>query len=145
MPTLTNQEPDHYDLNYFHNKYSDRYGTLIRDAQPSQLKAMPFAFNPSEYNTTKTLHYFHIPEKPATICCYCQKYHTFFTSSYLNIPPRQTTPPSSQHSRATHIDLTPKQVKNLKDDIPQSPITKSTSIPSLPFSLNYSITATSSS
>ncbi|CAG8684661.1 9236_t:CDS:2, partial [Ambispora leptoticha] len=41
------------------------------------------------------------------------------------------------------MDLTSKQVKNLKDDISQSSITKSSSIPSLPFSLNYSVTSTS--
>ncbi|CAG8758484.1 12455_t:CDS:1, partial [Ambispora leptoticha] len=43
-----------------------------------------------------------------------------------------------------NIDLTSKQIRNLRDDIPQSPITKSTSIPTLSFLLNYSITATSS-
>src|SRR5690349_19359609 len=104
MPTLTNQEPDHYNLDYFHNKYSDRYSTLIRDTYSSQLKAMSFVFNPSVYNTTKTLHYFRIPEEPAIIHCYCQKYHTFFISNYLNILPRQTTPLLSQHSRAMNID-----------------------------------------
>src|SRR5689334_6433431 len=100
MPTLISQEPDHYDLNYFYNKSSDRYGALICDAHPSQLKAILFAFNSNKCNITKTLHYFHIPEEPAIIHCYCQKYHNFFTSSYLNIPPRQTISPPSQQSRA---------------------------------------------
>ncbi|CAG8703837.1 8468_t:CDS:2, partial [Ambispora leptoticha] len=39
--------------------------------------------------------------------------------------------------------ITAKQVRSLKDDIPQSSITKSTSDPTFPFSLNYFATTTS--
>jgi hypothetical protein len=141
MPTLTSQDPDHFDLDYFHNKYNDRYGTMIREVQPTQLKVMPFAFNPSECNTAKSLHYFKTPTQPTIVRCYCQKFHTLFTSSNLNIPPRQATPPpSSQKSTYMDIDITPKQVKQLKEIIPQSPIAKTTTIPPLPFPLNYSTT-----
>ena len=140
MPTLSTQEPDHFDLDYFHNKYSDRYGTMIREVQPTQLKVMPFAFNPSECNILKALHYFQTPVQPTIVRCYCQKYHTLFTSSNLNIPPRQATPPPSSKSKPMDMDISPKQVKQLKETIPQLPISKTTTILLLPFSLNYSTT-----
>ncbi|CAG8810680.1 1043_t:CDS:1, partial [Cetraspora pellucida] len=133
--------PDHFDLDYFHNKYNDRYGTMIREVQPTQLKVMPFAFNPSEYNIAKSLHYFKILTQPTIVCCYCQKFHTLFTSSNLNIPSRQATShPSSQKSMYMDIDIISKQVKQLKEIILQSPITKTTTVLPLPFPLNYSTT-----
>jgi len=138
MPTLSTQEPDHFDLDYFHNKYSDRYGTMIREVQPIQLKVMPFAFNPSECNISKALHYFSTPVQPTIVHCYCQKYHTLFTSSNLNIPPRQATPPPSSSQKSMDMDISPKQVKQLKEIIPQSPISKTTTIAPPPFPLNYS-------
>ncbi|CAG8805665.1 15284_t:CDS:1, partial [Cetraspora pellucida] len=102
---------------------------------------MPFAFNLSEYNTAKSLHYFKTPTQPTIVCCYCQKFHTLFISSNLNIPSRQaTSPPSSQKSTYMDIDITSKQVRQLKETIPQLPIAKTTTVPPLPFSLNYSTT-----
>ena len=99
---------------------------------------MLFAFNPSEYNTLKALHYFSTPVQPTIVHCYCQKYHTLFTSSNLNIPPRQATPPPSSSQKSMDMDISPKQVKNLKETIPQSPISKITTVLSLLFPLNYS-------
>ncbi|CAG8581390.1 13479_t:CDS:1, partial [Ambispora leptoticha] len=52
----------------------------------------------------------------------------------------QATPPSSQQPKAMNIDLTPKQVRNLRDDISQFLIAKSTSVFTLLFTLNYSTT-----
>src|ERR1043166_2545343 len=117
MPTLSTQEPDHFDLDYFHNKYSDRYSTMIREVQPTHLKVMPFTFNPSECNILKALYYFSIPVQPTIVHCYCQKYHTLFTSSNLNIPPRKATPSSSSSQKLMDIDISPKQVKQLKEII----------------------------
>ncbi|CAG8720793.1 22287_t:CDS:1 [Cetraspora pellucida] len=102
---------------------------------------MPFVFNPSEYNTAKSLHYFKTLTQPTIVHYYCQKFHILFTSSNLNIPSRQATPPSfSQKSTYMDIDITSKQVRQLKKTIPQSPITKITTILPLPFPLNYSTT-----
>ncbi|CAG8750377.1 196_t:CDS:1 [Cetraspora pellucida] len=141
MPTLTFQDLDHFDLDYFHNKYNDHYGTMIREVQSIQLKVMLFAFNSSEYNIAKFFHYFKTPTQPTIVCCYCQKFHILFTSSNLNISFRQATPSSSsQKSMYIDIDITPKQVKQLKEIIPQSPIAKTTTISTLLFPLNYSIT-----
>ncbi|CAG8766781.1 25076_t:CDS:1 [Cetraspora pellucida] len=102
---------------------------------------MPFAFNPSECNTAKSLHYFKTPIQPTIVRYYCQKFHTLFTSSNLNIPSRQATPPpSSQKFTYMDINITPKQVRQLKKTISQSPISKTTNVPPLLFSLNYSTT-----
>ncbi|CAG8466443.1 3590_t:CDS:2 [Cetraspora pellucida] len=38
MSTLIIQEPDHFDLNYFHNKYNDHYSTIIQKVQFIQFK-----------------------------------------------------------------------------------------------------------
>ncbi|CAG8566966.1 5020_t:CDS:1, partial [Cetraspora pellucida] len=71
---------------------------------------MSFAFNSSECNTAKSLHYFKTPTQPTIVRCYCQKFHILFTSNNLNIPPRQATPPpSSQKSTYMDIDITSKQ------------------------------------
>ncbi|CAG8816726.1 21909_t:CDS:1, partial [Cetraspora pellucida] len=114
---------------------------MIREVQSTQLKVMLFAFNSSECNTAKSLHYFKTPTQLTIVCYYCQKFHILFTSSNLNIPFRQATPPSSsQKSIYIDINITSKQIKQLKKIIPQSPITKTTTISSLPFSLNYSTT-----
>ncbi|CAG8837566.1 13897_t:CDS:1, partial [Cetraspora pellucida] len=95
--------------------------------QPTQLKVMSFAFNPSECNIAKSLHYFKTPTQPIIVCYYCQKFHILFISSNLNIPPRQATPsPSSQKSTYMDIDITSKQVRQLKETIPQSSIAKTT-------------------
>ena len=99
---------------------------------------MPFAFNPSECNILKALHYFSTPVQPIIVHCYCQKYHILFTSSNLNILSRQATPPPSSSQKSMDMDISPKQVKNLKETIPQSPISKTTTVPPLPFPLNYS-------
>ncbi|CAG8737572.1 14605_t:CDS:2, partial [Cetraspora pellucida] len=59
----------------------------------------------------------------------------------LNIPLRQAIPlPSFQKSIYMEINIIPKQVKQLKEIIPQSPIAKTTTVPLLSFSLNYSTT-----
>ncbi|CAG8584805.1 3874_t:CDS:2 [Cetraspora pellucida] len=100
MSTLTSQDSDHFDLDYFHNKYNDHYSIMIRKVQPIQFKVIN-----------------------------------------LNILPRQVTPlPSSQKSIYIDINITLKQVKQLKKIIPQSLIIKTTTISLLPFSLNYSTT-----
>ncbi|CAG8659504.1 593_t:CDS:1, partial [Cetraspora pellucida] len=71
---------------------------------------MLFAFNQSEYNITKSLHYFKTPTQPTIVCCYCQKFYTLFTFSNLNIPFRQITSfPSSQKFTYMNIDITSKQ------------------------------------
>ncbi|CAG8553743.1 21124_t:CDS:1 [Cetraspora pellucida] len=99
---------------------------------------MPFAFNPSEYNIAKSLHYFKTLIQSTIIHCYCQKFHTLFTSNNLNIPPKQATPSSSsQKSTYMDIDIIFKQVRQLKETISQLPITKTTTVPLLLFSLNY--------
>ncbi|CAG8652612.1 4813_t:CDS:2 [Cetraspora pellucida] len=65
----------------------------------------------------------------------------FFTSSNFNILLRQATPPPfSQKSTYININITPKHVKQLKEIISQLPIAKTTTIPPLPFPLNYSKT-----
>ena len=32
MPTLTSEEPDSYDIDYFYPKYKDRFGVFIKEA-----------------------------------------------------------------------------------------------------------------
>ncbi|CAG8672547.1 6294_t:CDS:1, partial [Cetraspora pellucida] len=51
-----------------------------------------------------------------------------------------TPPPFSQKFTYMDIDIIPKQVRQLKETISQSPIAKTTTIPPLSFSLNYSTT-----
>ncbi|CAG8806867.1 13266_t:CDS:1, partial [Cetraspora pellucida] len=71
---------------------------------------MPFVFNLSEFNIAKFLYYYKTPTQPTIVCYYCQKFHTLFISSNINILPRQATPsPSSQKSTYMNIDIIPKQ------------------------------------
>jgi hypothetical protein len=140
MPTLINQDPDQYDLDYFLAKYGDRFGAMAKENNLQQIKPIQFAVHPTKCNKKNKIHYFKAPHQPTVVQCLCKTYHTLFTSRHYQLPSRSATPPPTSGS-ATPIDITPNQFKKTKDTIPQSPVSK---IP--PFSFNYdnSSVATSS-
>ncbi|CAG8735644.1 1859_t:CDS:2, partial [Gigaspora margarita] len=82
------------------------------------LKAMPFAFNPSEYRTNK-LHFFKIPTSVSIVQCYYKKYHIFFTSKHLQTSStRSNTPPPT--SAPIPMNISSKKINKSKEVIPES-------------------------
>ncbi|CAG8469368.1 21959_t:CDS:1 [Cetraspora pellucida] len=102
---------------------------------------MLFAFNLFKYNIAKSLYYLKTPTQPIIVYYYCQKFCTLFTFNNFNILSRQAIFFSSfQKFIYMDIDITSKQVRQLKEIISQSPISKTTTVSLLTFLLSYSIT-----
>ncbi|CAG8696344.1 7790_t:CDS:1, partial [Scutellospora calospora] len=60
MPTLTNTEPDSYDIDYFYGKYKDRFGVGMSELKEESLRVLPLGVQPTacEVNNLKKQHYF---------------------------------------------------------------------------------------
>ena len=127
MPTLITEEPDAYDLDYYYNKYPDRFGIGTKETDPSTLRILPKDVNPLNCEANKQHHYFKMPTQPALTTCLCRKYHTNFTSKHYKIT-HPTTPSSS--SKQAAMDISPATViskqcfGNITDHLPKSPIPK---------------------
>ena len=67
MPTLINQDPDQYDLDYFLAKYGDRFGAMTKENNLQQIKPIQFAVHPNECNTKNKIHYFKAPHQPSVV------------------------------------------------------------------------------
>ena len=114
MPTLIQHEPDSFDLDYFLSKYSDRYGVVSREQNITQLKLIPFAFNPSQCAPAKQLHYFHIPSQPSLTNCLCNKYYTYFTSKHHTLEISRPSTPTPNSNIPTPWILHQNNTKNFK-------------------------------
>ena len=80
MPTLTTQDPDFHNLDYYYNKYPDRFGIGTKESDPLTLRILPKDINPTNCELNKFHHYFKMPTQPALSTCLCGKFHTNFTS-----------------------------------------------------------------
>ncbi|RIB26423.1 hypothetical protein C2G38_2163355 [Gigaspora rosea] len=49
MPTLTTDEPDSHDMDYYYNKYPDRFGIGTKDTDPLTLRILPENVNSTKY------------------------------------------------------------------------------------------------
>ena len=61
MPTLINEDPDSYDIDYYYFRYTDRHGIGIIEGKPQYLCILPADFNPINCDpTSKKHHYFKV-------------------------------------------------------------------------------------
>src|ERR1700752_1471007 len=127
MSTLITEDPDTYDLDYYYNKYPDRFGIGTKETDPLTLCILPKDVNPLNCDANKQHHYFKMPTQPALSTCLCHKYHTNFTSKNYKI--NHTTTPSSS-SKQTEMDISPATViskqcfDRITERLPNSPISK---------------------
>src|SRR5260363_178222 len=131
MPTLTTEEPDSYDIDYFYPKYKNRFEVFIKETDAAILKVIPSAFSPPNCETKikNTYHYFPVPTQPTISTCICKKYHVNFTSQFYRISTELTTKTLSQEP--TPMDTSPivnneRRFPKIKDTVPKSPIKQST-------------------
>ena len=61
MPTLITDEPDSHDLDYYYNKYPDRFGIGAKETDPLTLRILPKDVNPTKCEPNKQQHYFKMP------------------------------------------------------------------------------------
>src|ERR1041384_1996672 len=84
MPSLTQQEPDTIDLDYFYAYFSTSFGiAFLEDESTDNIKLIPPSQEPTVCHikttrTTKATHFFRAPKSTSTITCLCNKYHTQF-------------------------------------------------------------------
>ena len=127
MPTLTTQDPDFHNLDYYYNKYPDRFGIGTKETDPLTLRILPKDINPTNCELNKFHHYFKMPTQPALSTCLCGKFHTNFTSQHYQIP--HTTPPR-QTTSSTAMDISPnaiiskKRFNEITEILPKSPLSK---------------------
>ena len=90
MPTLTQQEPDTADLDFFYIHHAQSFGiALFEDEQENNLKAIPPNQEPTTCHTrttrtNKATHFFRAPSTTSVVTCLCRKYHTKFISIQNN-------------------------------------------------------------
>jgi len=127
MPTLITDEPDSHDLDYYYNKYPDRFGIGTKDTDPLTLCILPKDVNPTNCEPNKQQHYFKMLFQPILATCLCNKYHTNFIFGHYKIT---HTTPSRQSSNPSAMDISPATVisknrfNNIVDKLPKSSITK---------------------
>src|SRR5947207_15382792 len=87
MPTLTSTEPDSYNIDYYYNKYKNRYALGMNETNPESFRILPAEVQPTtcDVGAKKKMHYFMIPKQPIYTTCLCSKYHTNFTSQFYKI------------------------------------------------------------
>ena len=98
MPTLTNQEPDTADLDYFYLNFPNSFGIALyeeesgNNARPIPPKVKPTTCLTKNLRSNKITHFFQAPSSTSVITCFCSKYHTKFTS-----------PTNTNHIQATEL------------------------------------------
>src|SRR6185436_1783335 len=106
MPSISTVELDSFDVDALRNKYSDR--TLVTaDKNCKGFKVLPSNYNPTLCDIHNGFHFFSSPTQPIITRCFCQKYHTYFSSQHLSLPPIPVTIPASttEPSNSMEIDL----------------------------------------
>ena len=63
MPSLTSEEPDSYNINYYYSKYRDRHSIGMTELSPNKLCILPADIDPKtcDASPTKKHHYFKVP------------------------------------------------------------------------------------
>ena len=98
MPTLTNQELNTADLDYFYQNFPNSFGIALyeeesgNNARPIPPKVKPTACLTKNLRSNKITHFFQAPSSISVITCLCGKYHTKFTS-----------PTNTNHIQATEL------------------------------------------
>ena len=129
MPTLTQQDPDTADLDYFYIHHAQSFGiALFEDEQEDNLKAIPPNQEPTTCHTrttrtNKATHFFRAPSTTSVVTCLCRKYHTKFISVQNNIyqPHKEFTQIAmgkKQNSKTVELI---NQISQTSDNIPPSP------------------------
>ena len=54
MPTLVSEDPDSYDIDYYHGKYKDRHGVGLSEGKPQSLHVLSANINPINCDASKT-------------------------------------------------------------------------------------------
>ena len=85
MPSITNVEPDSFDLDNYLSKYSNRFSSITHDNNTRTLKVLPINFNPTTCDLQNGFHFFAKPTEPTITTCLCNKYHTYFASQHITI------------------------------------------------------------
>ena len=86
MPTLTNQELDTADLDYFYQNFSNSFGIALykdesgNNAHPILLKVKPTSCLTKNLRSNKITHFFQASYSTSVITCLCGKCHTKFIS-----------------------------------------------------------------
>jgi hypothetical protein len=87
MPTLSSQEPDTADLDFFYQNFSNSFGIALyeeengNNARPIPPKVKPTTCLIKNLRNNKITHFFQAPTSTSVITCLCGKYHTKFIST----------------------------------------------------------------
>jgi len=87
MPTLSNQEPDTADLDYFYQNFSNSFGIALYEeennnkARPIPPKVKPTTCLTKNLRSNKITYFFQAPISTSVITCLCSKYYTKFIST----------------------------------------------------------------
>jgi len=129
MPTLTQQEPDTADLDFFYIHHAQSFGiALFEDEQENNLKAIPPNQEPTTCHTrttrtNKATHFFRAPSTTSVVTCLCRKYHTKFISIQNNTyqPHKEFTQIAmGKRQNSKTVELI-NQISQTSDNIPPSP------------------------
>ena len=87
MPTLTTTEPDSYSIDYYYNRYKNRYALGINETKPESFQILPENVKPTECDAgdKKKMHHFIIPKQPIYTTYLYKKYYTNFISQFYKI------------------------------------------------------------
>jgi len=129
MPTLTHQEPDTADLDYFYQNFSDSFGIALYEeeqgnkAHPIPPKIQPTSCLTKNLRSHKITHFFQAPSSTSVITCLCGKYHTKFIS-----------PTNTNHIQATdfttaHINSNSKKLNRTSQDLITNISSSTSSVP----------------
>ena len=114
MPSVTNVEPDSFDLDHFLSKCNNSFGAVTHDRNCRSLKFLPPNINPTSCDSGEGFHFFAKPIAPTITTCLCKKYHTYFASQHLTTPFLQqpTSETFSDSSSSIEIDFDIKTFKS---------------------------------
>ena len=116
MPSISNVEPDSFDLDNYLTKYGNTFGSVTHDNNIRTLKVLPINFNPVTCDLQNGFHFFAKPIAPIITTCICKKYHTYFASQHITIStssqPIIGNIPDSSNSMEIDFDI--KLFKSLK-------------------------------
>ena len=128
MPTLTNTEPDSYNIDYFYSKYKDCYSVGMSELKEETLRVLSARIQPTicEVNNLKKQYYFKVLIQLQIATCLCNKYHTSFTSRYYKI---SHLPSTSQVPMDISPNISTKRFNRITEELPSSPISKKQDLP----------------
>ena len=121
MPTLINEDPDSYDIDYYYDKYKDRHGVGMIEGKPQSLRVLPADVDPTNCDASKKHYYFKVPLQPTIATCLCEAYHTSFTSRFYKISYSTSLGRPITQTTST---MSTKRFTKITDELPASPNSK---------------------